>query len=114
MNKVFGIVGALLFVGAVAVGCFCDFKGDVIVQLALSAFALASMIVSIIKKAKDEGTFSWKTVVVIVLAVVGGALCAVGGLQSNIFEAIAGAVVAIISIIFGVFITKKAPAEKAA
>ena len=107
MNKVFGIVGAILFAAAVAVGCFCDFAGDMIVSLALSAFALASMIIGIVRKAKDEGKFDWKTILVIVLAVAGGALCAVGGYQGNIFEAIAGAVVAIISVIFGIFLKKK-------
>lgn len=106
MNKVLGIIGGVLFAAAVAVGCFANFAGSTVVEIALAAFGLASIIVATIKKAKEDNTFSWKTVVVIVLAVAGGALCALGGLQSNVFEAIAGAVVAIISIIFGVFAAK--------
>lgn len=107
MNKVLGIIGGVLFAVAVGIGCFANFAGSTVVEIALAAFGLAAIIIATIKKAKDEGTFSWKTVVVIVLAVAGGALCAVGGVQSNVFEAIAGAVVAIISIIFGVFVAKK-------
>lgn len=108
MNKVFGIVGALFFVGAVVVGCFCDFAGSVIVEIALASFGLASVVISAVKKAKADGKLNWKTILVIVLAVIGGALCAVGGFQSNVFEALAGAVVAIIGIIFGLVNTKKA------
>ena len=108
MNKVLGIVGAVLFAVAVGIGCFANFAGATIVEIALAAFGLAAVIVATIRKAKEEGTFTWKTVVIIVLAVAGGALCALGGLQSNVFEAITGAVVALISIIFGVFVAKKA------
>ena len=108
MNKIFGIVGAILFVASVAIGCFCDFAGSTVIEIALAAFGLASVIVATIKKAKEDGKFSWKTVVVIVLAAVGGALCAVGGFQSNVFEALAGAVVAIISVIFGIVALKNA------
>jgi hypothetical protein len=113
MNKVFGIVGAILFAASVAVGYFCNFPGSTLVGLGLAAFALASMIVGIVRKAKAEGSFNWKTVLIIVLAVVGGALCAIGGYSENIFEAIAGAVIAIISVIFGIFVVKKQPDKEA-
>ena len=106
MNKVLGIIGGVLFCAAVALGCFANFASADVIAIALAAFGLAATIVATVKKAKEGGSFNWKTVVVIVLAVAGGVLCALGGLQSNVFEAIAGAVVAIISIIFGVFAAK--------
>jgi hypothetical protein len=108
MNKVLGIIGAVLFAASVAVGCFCSFPSADIVAIALAAFGLTALIVAAVKKAKDENRFSWKTIVVIVGAVAGGVLVALGGLQSNVFEAIAGAVVALITIIFGIIGVKKA------
>ena len=107
MNKVLKIIGAVLFVAAVVVGCFCSFAGAKVVEIALAAFGLASLVVATVKEAKEAGTFSWKTVLVIVLAVIGGALCGVGGFQANNFEIIAGAVVAIVGIIFGVLAVDK-------
>lgn len=107
MNKVLKIVGAVLFAAAVAVGCFCNFAGAKVVEIALAAFGLASLVVATVKEAKEAGTFSWKTVLVIALAVIGGALCGVGGFQANNFEIIAGAVVAVIGIIFGALTVEK-------
>ncbi len=106
MNKTFGIIGAICFAVAVAIGYFADFKGDALVQIALSAFGLASLVMGNIKKAKDEGKFSWKTVACIIFAVIGGVLCAVGGLADSIFATITGAVVALLAIIFGLFNAK--------
>ena len=105
--KTFGIIGAIVFAISVALGYFVDFKGDVIVQIALDAFALALVIIGAIKKAKDEGKYSWKIIVCIVLAVVGGILCAIGGLTESIFGAISGAVLALLGIIFGIINAKK-------
>lgn len=105
--KVFGIVGAVLFAVAVAIGYFGDFPGDSLVQIALAAFGLASIVIGNVKKAKDEGKFTWKTVVCIILAVAGGVLCAVGGLADSIFATVSGAVVALLAIIFGLITAKK-------
>ena len=105
--KTFGIVGAILFAVSVALGYFVSFPGDTIVQIGLDAFALALVIIGAIKKAKNEGKFSWKIVVCIVLAVAGGVLCAVGGLSESIFAAISGAVIALLGIIFGIINAKK-------
>ena len=99
MTKILGIIGAVLFAASVAVGCFCSFPYADIVAIGAAAFGL---IVAAVKKAKDENRFSWKTIVVIVGAVAGGVLICLGGLQSNIFEAICGAVVALVDIIFGI------------
>ena len=105
--KTFGIIGAIVFALSVALGYFIDFPGDTIVQIGLDAFALALVIIGAVKKAKDEGKFSWKIIVCIALAVIGGVLCAVGGLADNIFTAIAGAVLALLGIIFGIINAKK-------
>lgn len=104
--KTFGIIGAICFALAVAVGYF-DFPADSLVQVALSAFGLASLVISNIKKAKADGKFGWKFVVALILAIVGGILCAIGGLADSIFATIAGAVVALLAIIFGLITLKK-------
>ena len=108
-SKVFGIIGSLLFVAAVVVGYFCKFDSADIVSMALSAFGLASTIVAVVNKYKKEGEkFNWKYIVVIVAAVIGAVLVAIGGLSDSIFATLAGAVIGILSIIFGVFAIKKA------
>lgn len=107
MRKVFAIIGALLFCGAVVVGQFCKFPAADAVSIALAAFGLAALIVATIKKAKEEGRFNWMTILVIVVSVVAGVLCALGELQSNIFESLAGAVITLLTIIFGIIGLKK-------
>ncbi len=109
MNKVFGIIGSLLFVASVIVGYFCKFESADIIAVALAAFALATTVVAVVKKYKKEGEkFNWKYVLVIALALVGAVLVAVGGLSDSIFATLAGAVIGILTIIFGVFAAKKA------
>ena len=107
MNKVFGIIGSLLFVAAVIVGYFCKFDSADAVAIALAAFALATTIVAVVKKYKEAGTFNWKFVVVIIASVVGAVLCAIGGISDSIFATLAGAVIGILTIIFGVLALKK-------
>ena len=107
MKNVFGIIDALLFVASVIVGYFCKFDNADLIAIGLDAFALASTVVAIIKKYKEAGKFSWKLVVVIVGTIVGAVFVCLGGLSNSIFETLAGAVIGILSIIFGVFIVKK-------
>lgn len=107
MNKLFGIIGSVLFVAAVIVGYFFSFPGADIVAIALAAFALAATVVGVVKKQKEAGTFTWKSIVVIVLAIFAGVLCCIGGVSNNVFEALAGAVVGILGIIFGILAVKK-------
>ena len=107
MKNAFGIIGALLFVASVIVGYFCKFDNADLVAIALDAFALASTVVAIIKKYKGEGKFSWKLVVVIIAVIVGAVFVCIGGLSDSIFATLAGAVIGILSIIFGVFVIKK-------
>lgn len=108
MKNAFGIIGSLLFVAAVIVGYFCKFDSADLVAVALDAFALATLLVGIIKKYKEAGKFSWKLVVTLLMTVVGAVLVALGGLSDNIFATLAGAVVGILAVIFGVFAVKKA------
>ena len=108
MNKVFGIIGALLFVASVVVGYFCKFDNADLIAIALAAFALASTVVAVVKKYKAEGRFSWKLIVVVIMTIVGAVFVCLGGLSDNIFEILAGAVVGLLSIIFGVLTVKKA------
>lgn len=105
--KTFGIIGAVCFALAVAVGYFCNFNGDALVQVALSSFGLASLIIGDVKKAKAEGNFNWKFITSLALAVVGGVICAIGGVANSIFATIAGAVVALLAIVFGLITVKK-------
>lgn len=107
-SKIFGIIGSLLFVAAVVVGYFCKFESADIISIALSAFALASTIVAVVKKYKKEGEkFNWKFILIIVLTIIGAVLVAVGGLSDSIFATLAGAVIGILTIIFGVLAIKK-------
>ena len=112
MNKVFGIIGSLLFVAAVVLGYFCKFDSADTIAIALSAFGLASTIVAVVKKYKKEGEkFNWKFTLIIVATVIGAALVAIGGLSDNIFATLAGAVIGILTVIFGAMLSKK-PEEK--
>lgn len=106
MNKFLGILGALLMVVAISIGEFATFPASSIVEIAVAAFALTTIIIGVVKNAKERNNLSWKTVVVIVLASVAGVLCCIGGLSQNIFQEIAGAVLALLSIIFGIFYHK--------
>jgi hypothetical protein len=55
MNKVFGIIGSLLFVGAVVLGYFCHFESADIVAITLSAFGLASIVVATVNYLHPKG-----------------------------------------------------------
>lgn len=109
MNKVFGIIGSVLFVGAVVFGYFVKFDSADIIAIAMSAFALASIIVGTVKKYKKDGEkFDWRFIVIIVATIIGASLVCVGGLSDNIFATLAGAVIGIFTVIFGIAVTKKA------
>ena len=107
-SKVFGIIGSLLFVAAVIVGYFCKFESADIIAVALAAFALASTVVAVVKKYKKDGEkFNWKFILILALAIAGAVLCAIGGISDSIFTTLAGAVIGILTIIFGALIAKK-------
>lgn len=108
MNKVFGVLGALLFIAAVVVGNFAKIPAATPIEIALAAFALAATIMAAVSKAKEESKFSWKTILSICLAVAGGVLCCIGGLSNSVFAEISGLVLALIAIIAGIVAAKKA------
>ncbi len=108
MNKTFGIVGAISFVIAVALGYLVDFPYDTLVEIALSAFGLTMLVLGAIKSRKEEGKgLGWKLYLSIGLSVVAGVLCAIAGATQSIFATIATAVVTIMTIIFGLLAFKK-------
>jgi hypothetical protein len=61
-----------------------------------------------VKKYNGEGKkFNWKFILVIGLTVVGAVLVAVGGLADSVFATLAGAVIGILTVIFGVIVSNK-------
>ena len=99
--KKWGIIGALLFAGAVVFGYFCNFPAATIIESAVAAFGLCAVIVSALKGAKEKKIATWKTIVVIVFATIGGVVCCLGGLAQNIFAETSGAALALLAVIFG-------------
>lgn len=102
-----GIVGALLFVAACVVGFVFNFDGSDIVAIGLAAFGLTATVIAFIKKHKEKGTPVWQIAIVTVLDLVAGVLICIGGLADNIFAAISGAVLALMTIIFGLIYNKQ-------
>lgn len=105
--KKWGIIGCLCFVAAVVLAYFVKVEAALIVELGLAAFGLTAIIVNVIKTNKDKALPLWQTILVIVLAVVGGVLVCIGGLTSTIFAEISGAVLALLAVIFGLVFARK-------
>lgn len=107
-NKIIAVIGALLFAAAVAAGNFAQAEASAVIEIALASFGLCAVIISAVKQAREKNAFSWKTVVIIALAAIGGVLCCIGGLQQTVFKEISGLVLALLSVILGlVFDSKK-------
>lgn len=104
--KKWGIIGALLFVAAVIFGSFTNFEAATIIEIGVASFGLCAVIISAVKGAKEKQVALWKTVVVIVLASIGGVICCIGGLKQSIFAEISGAVLALLAVIFGMVYNK--------
>ena len=105
--KKWGIVGALLFVAACVVGFIFNFDGSDIVAIALAAFGMAATVIAFVKKYKGKGVPVWQIAIITVLTLVAGVLICIGGIADNIFAAISGAVLALMTIIFGLLYDKK-------
>ena len=106
MSK-WGIIGALFFVAAVVIGAFLKFDGAIVVELACAAFGFTALVINAVSYGKKHNVKTWLTVLVIVLAAVGGVLCCLGGLAQNIFAELSGAALALVAVIFGVYYGKK-------
>jgi Na+/H+ antiporter NhaD/arsenite permease-like protein len=102
-----GIIGALLFVAACVVGFIFNFDGSDIVAIALATFGLTATVIAFVKKHKEKGTPIWQIAIVTVLTLGAGVLVCIGGLADNIFAAISGAVLALMTIIFGLIYNKQ-------
>ena len=105
--KKWGIIGALAFFVAVAVGYFCNFDGAIIIEIGVAAFGLCGLVIGAIKSGKTKNVKTWKTVLIICFAVIGGVLCCIGGLSQNIFAEISGAALALLAVIFGMIYAHK-------
>ncbi|MBC6720300.1 hypothetical protein [Treponema sp. Marseille-Q4130] len=105
--KIIGFIGMLLFAAAVVTAQFVKIPSVTVIEIALAAFGLAAVVISMVETAKEKNNFSWKTVVIIVLAVIGGVLCCIGGLSQNIFKTVSGAILAALTVIFGILFDKK-------
>lgn len=106
-KNIFAILGALFFIASVVVGYFCDFAAADILGVTLAAFALASVTIAAIEKQKEKNKFSWLTILIIVLAILGAVLVCIGGASSNIFETISGLVIALLTIVIGLIKANK-------
>ena len=102
-----GIVGALFFVASCVVGFIFNFDGSDIVAIGLATFGLTATVIAFVKKHKEKGTPIWQIVIVTVLTLGSGVLICIGGLADNIFAAISGAVLALMTIIFGLIFNKQ-------
>lgn len=102
-----GIVGALFFVAACVVGFIFNFDGSDIVAIGLATFGLTATVIAFIKKHQEKGTPIWQIAIVTVLTLGSGVFICIGGLADNIFAAISGAVLALMTIIFGLLYDKK-------
>ena len=105
--KKWGIVGALLFVAACVVGFIFNFDGSDIVAIGLAAFGMAATVIAFVKKYKGKGVPVWQIAIITVLTLVAGVLICIGGIADNIFAAISGAVLALMTIIFGLLYNKQ-------
>ena len=65
------------------------------------------IVLSAVDYGKKHNIKTWATVVIIVLAAIGGVLCCIGGTNQNIFAEISGAVLALLAVIFGILYAKK-------
>lgn len=106
-KNIWAIIGAIAFVIDVCLCFFWNFPGDTIVEIAVGAFSLTSLIVNSIKNEKGKGTFTWKTVVIYIFALVSGGLICIGGTEQSIFLELCGAVLAVLGLIFGLNSQKK-------
>lgn len=100
--KKLGFIGIMLFIFCIIGATVCGFPAAVFVGIACGAYGLAVLVVDAWKRYKSgEKKLDIALIVSIVLAIVGGVLVALGGGDENIFETVAGLVVALVSIVLG-------------
>ena len=99
--KKWGIIGCIVFFVAVAFGFFFKFDGALIIAIAGGAFGLCAISVSAWNDAKKKEIKPAIAGVIIGLAVIGGVLCCIGGMNQTIFAEISGAALTLLAVIFG-------------
>ena len=107
MKKTFGVIGALLFIAAVCIGYFAKIDNAAIIELTLAAFGFATIVIGAVSSAKEKNVKTWQIVLIVLCTCAGGILCALGGLSKDIFQEIAGVVLALLAVIFGLLSVKK-------
>ena len=105
--KKWGIIGAIAFLAAVAVGFFCKFDAAVIIEIGVAAFGFTAIVTSAVSYAKKNNIKIWATALIIALAAIRGVLCCIGGLNQSIFAAISGPALALLAVIFGLIYAHK-------
>ena len=74
--------------------------------IAGATFGLCAVITGAIQDAKAKKTKTWPVYICVVLAIIGGFLCCIGGMSQTIFAEIAGATLALLAVIFGLIFNK--------
>lgn len=97
----------MLFAAAAACGYFFNFAASSIIEIALAAFGLTAIVVGTFKESEEKNIKPWKCVVVCIMALIAGVLCALGGMSNSIFMEISGAVLALIAVIIAAIANKK-------
>ena len=105
--KKWGMIGAIAFLAAVAVGFFCKFDAAVIIEIGLAAFGFTAIVTSSVSSAKKNNIKILATVLIICFAAIGGVLCRSGGLNQSSFAEISGAALALLAVIFGIIYANK-------
>ena len=108
MKTTWGIIGAVLFAVAIAVGFIFKFDAGTPIAIASAAFGFTALVIGAVTEGKNKNVKTWVTVVLIVLSALAGVLCYLGALGNNIFELISSAVIALLAIILGIVTAKKA------
>lgn len=106
MNKLFKILGIIAIVAAAVIAYTGAIESSTMMELFLGAFGLCSLVITTINDAKAKGKWNWKTITCMVLAVIAGVLCCLGGLSQNIWAEITAAVIALLTLIYGLFFNK--------
>ena len=105
--KKWGIIGAIAFLAAVAVGFFCKFDAAVIIEIGVAAFGFTAIVTSAVSYAKKNNIKIWVTDLIIALAAIGGVFCCIARLNQAIFAEISGAALALFAVIFGMIYAHK-------
>lgn len=89
----------LLILGSIF-ACFTNFVSD-IPALAIAAFGLGTLIVSIYQKAEKK---DWVTLLSIIFVAVGAFCCAIAALSQETMTKVIASVIALVTLLVGIFV----------